>query len=75
MSVTATQLREDIYQILDRVLENGQPVEILRNGRRLRIVAVDPPSKLARLVKKDCIIGDPDDLTSVDWSGEWNPAI
>ncbi len=75
MSVTATQLREDIYQILDRVLENGQPVEILRNGQMLRIVAVNPPSKLARLVKRDCIVGDPDELTSLDWSGEWKPVI
>lgn len=75
MSVTATQLREDIYQILDKVLETGEPVEILRNGRRLRIVAVDPPSKLARLMKRDCIVGDPDDLTSLDWSSEWNPVV
>ena len=75
MSVTATQLREDIYQILDRVLENGEPVEILRNGHLLRIVAVNPPSKLSRLVKRDCIVGNPDDLISVDWSHEWNPAV
>lgn len=75
MSVTATQLREDIYQILDKVLESGEPVEILRNGRKLRIIAVDPPSKLARLVKRDCIVGDPDDLTSLDWSGEWKPVV
>ena len=75
MSVTATQLREDIYQILDKVLETGHPVEILRNGRMLRIVAVDPPSKLSRLVKRDCIVGNPDDLSSIDWSSEWNPAV
>jgi antitoxin (DNA-binding transcriptional repressor) of toxin-antitoxin stability system len=75
MSVTATQLREDIYQILDKVLESGNPVEILRNGRMLRIIAVEPPSKLSRLVKRDCIVGNPDDLSSIDWSGEWNPAI
>ena len=75
MSVTATQLREDIYQILDKVLEHGQPVEILRNGRKLRIIAVDPPAKLSRLVKRDCLVGNPDALTSLDWSAEWNPAV
>ncbi|MBY0504383.1 MAG: type II toxin-antitoxin system Phd/YefM family antitoxin [Bryobacteraceae bacterium] len=75
MSVTATQLREDIYQILDRVLENGQPVEILRNGQLLRIVAVNPPSKFSRLVQRDCIVGNPDDLISVDWSHEWKPVV
>jgi antitoxin (DNA-binding transcriptional repressor) of toxin-antitoxin stability system len=75
MSVTATQLREDIYQILDKVLESGHPVEILRNGRKLRIVAVDPPSKLARLIKRDCIVGDPNDLNSIDWSAEWKPVV
>jgi antitoxin (DNA-binding transcriptional repressor) of toxin-antitoxin stability system len=74
MTVTASKLREDIYNILDYVLATGEPVEIERKGRVLRIVAVPPPgSRLARIKKRDFIVGDPEDLVEIDWSKEWNP--
>ena len=72
MALTASKLRQDIYRILDEVLATGEPVVIERNGRRLRIVADDPPSRLDRLVRRpDVVTGDPDDLVHLDWSGEW----
>lgn len=72
MALTASKLRQDIYRILDEVLDTGEPVVIERNGRRLRIVAEDPPSRLDRLVRRpDVVAGDPDDLVHLDWSGEW----
>ena len=73
MTVTASQLRQDIYQLLDRVIETGQPLEIERKGRRLRIVSAEPVSRLARLPKRKCIKGDPEKLVSIDWSSEWQP--
>jgi hypothetical protein len=75
--LTASRLRENIYSILDGVLETGVPVEIVRNGRRLRIVADDanPPSKLARLKQRDVIVGDPDDLVHLEWSAEWSELL
>lgn len=73
MTVTASKLRQDIYQLLDRVLETGQPLEIERKGRKLRIVPAEPVSRLARLSKRDCILGDPEQLVSIDWSSEWKP--
>ena len=33
MPVTASKLRENIYRILDQVLETGVPVEIERRGK------------------------------------------
>ncbi len=75
MTVTATELRQSIYTILDEVLATGTPVEIVRHGRKLRIVPADPPARLARLVKRDCIVGNPDDLKSIDWSTAWKPGI
>jgi hypothetical protein len=58
--------------VLDQVLATGEPVEIERNGRRLRIVADAPPSRLDRLVKRsEVVVGDPDDLVHLDWSDEW----
>lgn len=38
MPYSATRLRQNLYAILDSVLENGQPVEIERKGHILRIV-------------------------------------
>ncbi|MFZ4811520.1 MAG: type II toxin-antitoxin system Phd/YefM family antitoxin [Ilumatobacteraceae bacterium] len=72
MILTASKLREDIYRVLDHVLATGEPVEIERNGRRLRITADDAPTRLSRLVRRNGIVtGDSDDLVQLDWSDEW----
>lgn len=73
MSVTASQLRQNIYQLLDHVIETGQPLEIERKGRRLRILPENNGSRLDKLPKRKCIKGDPEKLVSIDWSGEWKP--
>jgi hypothetical protein len=75
MALTASKLRENIYKILDQVAETGVPVEIIRNGRRLKLIA-DPltdqkTSKLSRLVRHDVIKGDPEDIVHLDWYKEW----
>lgn len=63
-----------MYRILDEILRTGQPVEIKRRGRRLKVVAVDPPDRLAGLDEHpDAVIGNPDDLVHLDWSAEWRP--
>ncbi|MEW6269153.1 MAG: type II toxin-antitoxin system Phd/YefM family antitoxin [Thermodesulfobacteriota bacterium] len=76
MRITASKLRENVYKILDQVLESGTPVEIERRGRRLRIVPADrlPARKLDRLeARPEAIFGDPEDLVHLDWSSEWKP--
>lgn len=74
MAITASSLRADLYRLLDRVLETGEPLVIERKGRRLRVVPDAPPSRLARLPRRPEVIqGDPADLVHVDWSAEWRP--
>ncbi len=74
MTITASELRQNVYRLLDQVLATGLPLEIERGGRRLRIVPVDAPSKLDRLsAHPEAIVGDPEDLVQVDWSSEWRP--
>jgi antitoxin (DNA-binding transcriptional repressor) of toxin-antitoxin stability system len=74
MAVSASHLRSDLYRLLDRVLESGEPLIIERKGRRLRVVPDAPPSRLARLpLRPDFIRGDPADQVHMDWSGEWKP--
>lgn len=74
MTMSASELRANIYQLLDQVLETGVPLEIERKGRRLRIVADNFPSKLARLTPHPKFVrGDPEDLVELGWSGQWSP--
>ncbi|MGH8776468.1 MAG: type II toxin-antitoxin system Phd/YefM family antitoxin [Jiangellaceae bacterium] len=74
MAITASELRQNVYRLLDEVLTSGAPLEIERNGRRLRIVADDAPAKLSRLTAHaGAIVGEPEDLAELDWSGEWRP--
>lgn len=71
MKVTASKLRENIYGILDQVLETGTPVEVIRKGKVLKIVPEQKPDKLSRLKKRDYLVGDPEDIVHMDWSSEW----
>jgi antitoxin (DNA-binding transcriptional repressor) of toxin-antitoxin stability system len=74
MSVSISQLRQDIYRLLDRVLETGEPLEIERKGRRLRVVPDEPVSKLSRIRgNPNAIVGDPEDLVDMDMSVYWDP--
>lgn len=71
---TITTLRADLYRLLDQVLETGTPIEVERNGRRLRIAPTDASRRLRRLrPHPDAIPGDPEDLVHLDWSTEWQP--
>ncbi len=68
MTVTASQLRGNIYRLLDQVAETGRPLVIHRHGHELKIVPVSSGAKLDRLVKRDCIVGDPELLVHHDWT-------
>lgn len=74
MAYRATDLRKDIYRILDEVLATGQAVEVERNGKLLRIVPADGTRPTERLQPiAGLIVGDPAALEHLDWSGEWKP--
>ena len=73
MTVSASELRQNVYRLLDQVLTTGEPLEIKRKGRTLRIVPDAPPNRLQRLrPRPDAIVGDPEDLVSIDWSDTWD---
>jgi hypothetical protein len=72
--LSPTFLRANLYRLLDEVLETGVPIEIDRDGRRLRIAPVEPVSRFAALAPEpDYLPGDPEDIVHLDWSGEWRP--
>lgn len=79
MPLTASALRADLYNLLDDVLQTGEPLVILRKGRLLRVVPDSFSSGkasnwFAKLPRREGVVnGDSDDLVSVDCSGGWNP--
>jgi len=67
-SVTVTELRGNIYKLLEEILETGVPLEIRKGGRKLRIAPVEKVDKLQNLVyRSDAIYGDPEDLVHIEW--------
>ena len=76
MTLTASELRANIYRILDRILATGVAEEVVRGRRKLKIIPgdADTPSRLSRLKRRrKAIRGDPQDLVHLDWSREWRP--
>lgn len=74
MPITPTDLRSNIFRVLDRVLETGEPVEVLRRGRILRIIPDTQKANLDSLPeRKGYLLVDPDEIIHLDWSNEWNP--
>jgi PHD/YefM family antitoxin component YafN of YafNO toxin-antitoxin module len=76
-SISLTELRQRLFELADRVVESGEPLVIVRNGVRLRLVREEPaaaetPGRLARLVERDIVIGPPLDPheSPAEWSGE-----
>lgn len=69
--ITPSKLRENIYRILDEILETGNPIEIKRHGQRLKIEPVDSVKKLDNLIKRPYLKCNADKIVHNDWSKEW----
>ena len=69
-TVTLTALRQQLFKMVDKVIETGIPVEIERHGHRLKIVLDDPPKKLGNLRPHHAIVGDAEDLVELE-TDQW----
>lgn len=86
MAVSATQLRQNIYAILDEALATGKPVEIERKGKVLRIVPEVTSEvendeqfrkefpRLARLKDLNLFVGS-EDLANMEWSHDFTKLV
>lgn len=76
MFVTPTKLRQNIFKLLDKVAATGTPLELERNGVRLKIVSVKGKNRLKNLKKRDVLNCQPDDIINNNWEKEWKqPSI
>jgi hypothetical protein len=69
---TATDLRANLYQVLDHVAATGEVVHVTRGGVELCIVRKEqvPARKKNPRTLPDLIVGDPDSLVHMEWP--WN---
>lgn len=72
--LNATDLRANLYRVLDEVLATGRPQEVVRGRRTLLIVPAGRKRlRLEDLPARKAYVGSPEDLVSVSWAGEWKP--
>ncbi len=76
MEVHPSELRKSIYNLLDQIIKTGIPLEIKREGHKLKIAPSRPYSKSANFkLNLGCIIGDPEELIDINWNENWKPEI
>jgi len=67
-TITVTELRGNIYNLLEEILATGVPLEVKKGGRKLRIMPVEPVDKFANMTYRPNVInGDPEDLVHIEW--------
>ncbi len=67
-SITPTELRGNIYNLLDEVIDTGIPIEINKGGKLLKIVPAEKADKFLNLVPREGIIEEkPEDLVDLHW--------
>jgi hypothetical protein len=71
MIVNPTNLRKNIYRILDEVIENGKTIEIHTRGKKAYIIPMIKTPMLKKLKKQKAIKGNPEDIVHIDWSLYW----
>lgn len=84
IEVTATDLRKDLFRILDRLAETGEPLRVLRRGRAIDLVPRTQEKSVAEMtpaerfdrwmakgVREGCEDWDFDHTDNSHW--EWDP--
>ena len=64
--LSLSALRQQLFKVVDKVIETGVPVEIERHGHRLKIVLDEPRSKLANLRPHTAMVGNPGELVELE---------
>lgn len=76
MTLSPAELRDQFFCILDQVAETGEPVDVIVNGKKLRIVATDERTRTfafdALTPHPESFSGNLDDVVQMDWSAEWH---
>ncbi len=69
--ITPSELRRNLYNLLDQVISTGKPIEIKRKNKVLKIIMEQPKLKLKNLKKREVMNCKPDEIIYNDWEKEW----
>jgi len=75
-TISLTELRQRLFQLADHVAVTGEPLVIVRNGVRLRLIREDAlpqaAGRLSRLVERSIVVGAPLDPheSPAEWAGD-----
>jgi hypothetical protein len=63
--MTATVMRKNLFQVLDRAIQ-GETIEVVYKGSKLRVTSPAAGSKLARAVRRHALLVDPQSIVESD---------
>ncbi len=69
--ITPSELRKNLYNLLDQVILTGKPIEIKRGKKVLKISIEPSKSKLDNLKKSEVLNFAPDEIINNHWEKEW----
>lgn len=69
--ITPSELRQNLYNLLDQVILTGKPIEIKRGKKVLKISIEPSKSKLDNLKKREVLNCAPDEIINNHWEKEW----
>lgn len=69
--ITPSELRNNLYNLLDQVIQTGEPIEIKRKNKVLKIIVEPSKSKLKNLKKRDVLNCTPEEIIHNNWEAEW----
>ena len=72
ITVRASELRKDLFRLLDLCLEKGTSIDVPRRGRTVRIAALPRRIKVADLPRRPGLVVDGDRLDRFS-PAEWRP--
>jgi len=72
MSISATEFRKNLYQLLESAVVSGNPLRVKLKSHTFIVSPEQPVSKLARLKPQELIHGADEDLLNLDWSSQWS---
>ena len=73
--MNATQLRAQLYRVLDQVIETGRPQRLARKGHTLLISLESSPRRLDldALPRRRATDLSPEELAGTSWADAWEP--
>ena len=75
-AVTATELRTNLYRILDEVLDTGVAQEVVLKGQKLLIIPAETRRRrLEGLPRRKVTTCTFDELVDTSWAESWKPGL